>query len=366
MITVLHLIDTTGPGGAETVFISLLESLDKSRYRHIVVLRGEGWVAEQVRALGFSPLFLNSKGSFNIRYVVELLKLIRKEHVGLIHAHLLGSNTYGAITALLSRKPMIATFHGNVDVAGNERLIATKFRLINMGSRAIVCVSRRLQEQLSARSPLSSKKLRLIYNGVDPEQFSDIPQHSLRQELGLPDRARLIISVGNVRPAKGYHVLVEVAEKMRLVEPPVHFVVVGHKREDLYQKLLLQIKDGKTESNVHFLGFRSDASDLLLQADIFLLPSTSEGFSISTVEAMMAGIPVIATKSGGPEEIVKDGVTGILVPVEDSDSIVSALQQLEDKRLGERLAKAAQSDSVQRFSRTSMIQAYEKLYRELV
>ncbi|AKV94699.1 glycosyl transferase [Marinobacter sp. CP1] len=365
MINVLHLIDTTGPGGAETVFTSLLENLDKGSFRHFVVLRGEGWVADQVKGLGLSPLILDSKGSFNIRYLISLIKLIKRERIDLIHAHLLGSNVYGAASAIICRKAMIATFHGNVDVAANERLIKTKFRLINIGSRAIVCVSKRLQEELSARSPISEKKLRLIYNGVDPARFSRNTRGSLRQELGLPAEAIVIISVGNVRAAKGYQVLIKAAEKIHLSEPTVHFVVVGHKREDLYQQLVAQMKEAKVESNVHFLGFRSDTSELLPQADMFLLPSTSEGFSISTVEAMMAGVPVIATRSGGPEEILVDGITGLLIPTEDPGGIVSAIRRLEDKQFASRLAHAALRESTKRFSKASMIQAYEKLYAEL-
>lgn len=365
-IHILHLIDTTGPGGAETVFTTLLRRLTSERYQHTVVLRGEGWVADTVREIGLDPLIIDSKGSFNLGYIATLLRLIRKNQITLIHAHLLGSNIYGAMVAFIARVPMIATFHGGVDVASNERFLATKFRLINIGAKAIVCVSKRLQEELGFRSPLASAKLRLIYNGVDPEKFQPRSADALKGELGLPADAKIVISIGNIRPAKGYPYLVGAAAEVTSQDPGVHFVIVGHPRKDLFSELEAQIKEAGVCSNTHFLGFRSDVQDLLCQADVFLLPSTSEGFSISTVEAMMAGVPVVATRSGGPEEILEHEKTGVLVPVADSSAISEAVQRVVRGEIPEDMTRLAREKAVQSFSVRSMIDHYEALYRELV
>ena len=365
-IHILHLIDTTGPGGAETVFTTLLRNLNPERYQHTVVLRGEGWVADTVREIGLEPFIIDSKGSFNLGYIATLLGLIRKNGITLIHAHLLGSNIYGALAAFVSRVPMIATFHGGVDVASNERFLATKFRLINIGAKAIVCVSRRLQEELGSRSPLASAKLRLIYNGVDPEKFQPRPSDAFKVELGLPADAKIVISIGNIRPAKGYPYLVGAVAGVTLQDPSVHFVIVGHQRKDLFRELEAQVKDTGVESNIHFLGFRGDVQDLLCQADAFLLPSTSEGFSISTVEAMMAGVPVVATRSGGPEEILEHEKTGILVPVADSPAISEAVLRVVRREIPDNMTVQARDEAEQRFSVKSMLDHYEALYQELV
>lgn len=361
--TILHLIDTTGPGGAETVFINLLRELEKSEYRSVVVLRGEGWVADQVRKVGLEPRIVDSKGSFNLGYLLGLRRLVESEGIALIHSHLLGSNVYGALLAMICRLPMIATFHGAVDVASGERLLRTKFSIIGLGASAIVCVSKRLQQELSERSPLPSRKLRLIYNGVDPEQFNRPPSGNLRQELGLPDQARLVVSIGNIRPAKGYEYLIEAACELVESDPDTHFVVVGHQKKALFDQLEAQIAGSQVKPNIHFLGFREDVGDILRQADIFLLPSVSEGFSISTVEAMMAGVPVIATRSGGPEEIITHEEDGLLIPTMDPGAIVGAISVLSDQSLRQRLVNKALETANDRFSLFSMLADYRKLYR---
>ncbi|MBW3225632.1 glycosyltransferase family 4 protein [Marinobacter adhaerens] len=366
MKTILHLIDTTGPGGAETVFINLLRELEQTDFRNVVVLRGQGWVADQVRGLGITPLFIDSKGSFNLGYIRILRRLLRDEQVDLIHGHLLGSNVYGALLAMICRKPMIATFHGAVDVASGERFLRAKFFIIGWGASAIVCVSKRLQEELRERSPLPADKLELIYNGVDPELFCMAQAMGLREVLGLPPEAKLVVSIGNIRPAKGYEHLVDAAVAMAARDSLVHFVVVGHQRASLFEKLEAQIAKAPEQPNIHWLGFRQDVVTILRQADIFLLPSTSEGFSISTVEAMMAGVPIIATRSGGPEEIVADGKTGILIPTRDPNAIADAIERLGDSALRDTLTAKARAEALQRFSLASMLRSYKRLYERLI
>lgn len=366
MKTILHLIDTTGPGGAETVFVNLLKELERTEFGNVVVLRGEGWVADQVRGLGIKPHIIDSKGSFNLGYIKALRQLVGHEQIDLIHSHLLGSNVYGALLALITRKPMIATFHGAVDVAAGERFLRAKFAIIGWGASAIVCVSERLKEELAQRNPLPAHKIRLIYNGVDPDVFADSPAWGLREELGLPQDATLVVSIGNIRPAKGYEYLVDAAINMATSDPEVHFIVVGHQKEQLFNKLKCQIASAPTKPNIHWLGFRQDVADILKQADIFLLPSVSEGFSISTVEAMMAGVPVVATRSGGPEEIISDRNTGTLIPVQDAGAIVRALQNLKDPAIRDSVTEKARESAQKRFGLAGMLRSYSSLYQRLI
>jgi glycosyltransferase involved in cell wall biosynthesis len=366
MKTILHLIDTTGPGGAETVFTNLLTELQQTEFRNVVVLRGDGWVAEQVLGLGVTPHFIDSKGSFNLGYIKALRRLVLNEKVDLIHAHLLGSNVYGALLALICRKPMIATFHGAVDVAAGERFLKAKFLLLGFGASTIVCVSKRLQQELADRSSLPGHKLRLIYNGVDPEAFRGATASGLRGELGLPKDTTLVVSIGNIRPAKGYEYLIDAAVSMAELNPKIHFVVVGHQKETLFKKLKDQIAHAPRQPNIHWLGFRRDVVNILRQADIFLLPSVSEGFSISTVEAMIAGVPVIATRSGGPEEIIDDGVSGVLVPVKDPGAIVEAVQKLMDHSIRKSLIEEGRRTASERFSLQSMLASYKDAYCKLI
>ena len=124
--TILHTIDTTGPGGAETVFIDLVTRLPKDIYRSVVVVRGKGWVYEELGRRGVIPILLDSKGSFNLRYLWQLRTIIKREGVDLIQSHLLGTSVYCSLVGLMTGKPVISTFHGSVDIGENERLKRTE------------------------------------------------------------------------------------------------------------------------------------------------------------------------------------------------------------------------------------------------
>ena len=99
MIKILHTIDTTGPGGAETVFINLIKGLDKTKFESVVAIRGPGWVYDELIRGGVKPIFLQTKGSFNYKYLLSMISIIRKNKIDVIQSHLFGSNHSGAIKA---------------------------------------------------------------------------------------------------------------------------------------------------------------------------------------------------------------------------------------------------------------------------
>jgi glycosyltransferase involved in cell wall biosynthesis len=202
MKTILHIIDTTGPGGAETVFIDLITHLPAEKYRSIIVIRGKGWVYEELGRRGITPILLEAKGSFNWRYLKNLVSLIRSERVDLVQSHLLGSNIYASLAGLLSRTPVIATFHGMVDVAEKERLLWLKFAAINHGAVAIVAVSNDLRDNIVNRTSLRSDKTKVIYNGISTEDFKRPKSNRLRQQFGWGEDEMIIGSLGNIRLAK--------------------------------------------------------------------------------------------------------------------------------------------------------------------
>ncbi|PHQ26363.1 glycosyl transferase [Marinobacter guineae] len=362
MNRVLHLIDTTGPGGAETVFVQLIRELS-SDFEPVVVLRGEGWLASEIRSLGIEPLILDSKGSFNARYLRELVRLIRRHRINLIHAHLLGSNVYGSLAGMLGGVPVIATFHGNVDVASQERLLGLKFLIINWGASAIVSVSRQLQKALNERSTLKSGKSHLIYNGV-AQPDAACAGDDLRSLLGLPAEARLVVSVGNVRSSKGYEYLVQAVPRIK--DPATHFIIIGDAKPSLTEPLINQAKALGVAERIHFMGFRKDARHLLAQADVFLLPSTQEGFSLATVEAMLAGVPVVATRSGGPEEIITSGCNGLLIACAAPDEIANAIESTRKNPGVVKMVEKAKEDAKREFSLEMMVDRYKSLYLSLM
>ena len=367
MKTILHIIDTTGPGGAETVFIDLISRLPAEKYRSVVVIRGKGWVYEELDRRDIKPIILDAKGSFNWRYLKNLVNLIRCEKVDLIQSHLLGSNIYASLAGLLSRTPVIATFHGMVDVAEKERLLGLKFAAINYGAKAIIAVSNDLRDNIVNRTSLRSDKTTVIYNGINTEDFKLPKSNRLRQQFGWSEDEVIIGSLGNIRPAKAYDVLLQAAALLKDKEQSYRFVIAGHGKGNLYQKILDLKAELKLDGKVEFLGFNDDPAEFLCNLDIFVLSSSSEGFSIATIQAMAVGLPVIATRSGGPQEIITNEIDGCLVNIDAPQQIADTVESLvSDVEQRQKLAKAGQNHAIKTFDIKNMINSYEAIYQDFL
>ena len=360
---IVHLIDTTGPGGAETVFVGLARELAGRGYESIpVVTASHGWVHDAVRDAGFAPIVEPTAGAFDLRYLARLTSRIRAARADLVQAHLLTANVYGSLAGRISGVPVVSTFHGQVDVDAGDRRLPMKCRAVNTGSRAIVFVSEHLRRTMLAATRLDARRSHTIHNGVAAD-LAPFPDTALRRSLGVPDEAFLVGAVGNVRPAKAYDVMLRAAAVLVARGAPVHVAIAGDASGPLYDQLLAQRAALGLEGRVHFLGFRADVRSMLAAVDLYLLTSSSEGFSISTIEAMACGRPIVATRSGGPEEILRDGETGLLVPVGEPEAIADAVDALRrDPARRARLADAGRAAARARFSLDAMVDAYENLY----
>lgn len=367
MKTILHTIDTTGPGGAETIFIDLATRLPREKYRSIVVIRGKGWVYEELCRRGIEPLFMDAKGSFNWRYLSGLARLIRQQGVDLVQSHLLGSNVYCSLAGLITRRPVVATFHGVVDFGEKERLKSIKYGAINAGARCIVAVSDSLRKEILDSTTLRPDKIKLIYNGIKTADYQHPRSRGLRQKYGWSDDEIVIGSLGNIRPAKGYDILLRAAALLERRSHRFRFVIAGQCNTSLYDELLLLRQELGLEDSVQFLGYIDDAADFLSNLDLFLSSSTSEGLPLSAIQAMVAKLPIVATRCGGYEELVTDRENGWLVEVGNPQAIADAIEMLAVKpELRAALAKKASKHAIETFDLEVMLAAYEKTYDRLM
>ena len=360
---ILYTIDTSGSGGAETVFLELIKRLDRQAYSPHVLLKGKGWLYDEVVKLGLRPEIVGMKGSFNLRYLLSMVNTIKRNKIALVHSHLFGSNVYCSLAGMVCRVPVVSTFHGTVDGNLNGRLPGLKFRLINMGSKRIVFVSNYLKEYYWSHTPVSRTKSLTIYNGIDCNRFSVPKNRELRRDLGYSDDDFLIGSIGNIRPAKGYDVLLKAAAIVTKQFPQCRFVVAGEGHGNLFQDLLELRKNLGLERTVRFLGFRPDVENLLACMDLFVVPSTTEGFSLSTIEAMATGLAVVVTNSGGPSEIVAHLKDGILVDESRPEAIAEAIKLcLSNQQLRISLVSNSRKTIQERYDVRTMIKRYSELY----
>jgi glycosyltransferase involved in cell wall biosynthesis len=364
MIKVMSVIDTGGPGGAETVFLHTATRLDPSRFRSVAVISREGWLSERVRGNGVEPLIVSASGSFHVGYLRTLLRVARQQNVDVVAAHLYGSAVYSSLAGILSGIPVVSILHGQSDVPRSERFASAKAAIIRRGSRKVVFVSDNLRTDLSARLRLPASRCAVIPNGVDTTLFQPGRDRSVREELGIADDTILVGSVGNVRKPKAYEVLLKAAERVTRGTDRYHFVIAGDAGGTLGAELLQLRNQLGLERRVSFLGLRSDVPTVLRNLDIFALSSRTEGFSIACIEAMACGVPVVATRSGGPEQIL-DERCGVLVPVDDPAELAAGIERVaRTAGLAGSLAEAGLNRVQERFSLHTMLSRYESLLSE--
>lgn len=360
---VLHLIDTGGPGGAETVFRNVVTGLDTDRWESLAVVPVRDWLHDALRACGVEPLHVSTHGSFDLAYLRRLTALCRTD-VSLIHAHLLTTSVYGALAGALTGVALVCTFHGPADIDGGNRLRTVKFRIINNVGRAhVVFVSESLRRTFLGNVPLNAGRTAVIPNGIEADRFGPGAAAPLRQELNAGADDLLIGAVGNVRPSKSYDVLLRSAAILRARGVPFRMAIVGQGDGPLLNDLRRLHAELGLDDVVVFTGFREDIPAVMRSLDIYVSSSTVEGFSLTTVEAMAAGVPVVATRSGGPEDILRDGETGVLVPARSSEALAEALEGLaRDPGRRHRLASAAKRIAAERYTIEGMVRGYEDVY----
>lgn len=353
---ILHVIDTTGPGGAETVFLNLAEHMDIEGYGKLALIKGPGWVQEQLEKRGIPYIMVKPHGFLSIPYYIELYRILRAYNLKYVQAHLLGSALTFSILSFFLRVPVVATLHGQVDMSPDERLVGMKRWLLKKGLYKVVAVSGQLASYFGQRKLFSRSQLEVVHNGIDVDRYGVADSYRLRDKLGLDRNSKLIGSVGNIREAKDYPNLIRAAKLVVQQYPSAHFLIAGHSKKPLQDELDNLVKQLGISENVHFLGFQEDTPEFLAQLDVFALSSKSEGFSIATLEAMAAKVPVIATECGGPEEIISNEVDGILVPPADAEALASAILRAFEP--DSQMQVEAFRKVTEKFSQRSLVDSY--------
>lgn len=365
--TILQTIETSEPGGAETVLLHLASKLNHDRFRFLALLPGEGWLSDRLRDVGVPVFFADSRKWYDLRLLREMSRLVKHEQVDLIHSHLPGQNFYACLVGMRTGRKTVTTYHAPRDLQPplGWKAVA-QLAAVRTLADAVVAVSDDVAALLQRAHFPALKTLR-IHNGIDVVGMNVGRDGHLRHSLQLPQGSKLVGTVACLRPEKGYDFLIQSARMVIERIPEAHFVAVGEMDPvdarpffDLVERLGLK-------SHFHFLGFRNDIPEILSELDVFILPSTSEGLPLALIEAMAAGKPAIATQCGGPSEVVTNDVTGLLIPPGKPDAIGRALiELLTNRRLTERLARAGQAKVRAEFSLSKMLQEHEALYDRLL
>lgn len=385
-MNILHVILTLEQGGAQEVVRLLAAHADGTHRVVRVVTFVDGPMRGRIEAAGVPvdvlgprrhgvealPAFLRE----NARIRRALLELVETHAIDVVQTHLLEMLDF-VVLSLLGRsrlRAVLFTIHnveflpaGGTVWAGAKRAAhRVLYRWAARRGSGVVAVSDAVKAAFVEQVGPVGEKVTVIRNGVavpgeDVPSASPAERASIRASLGLGSDAPAFLAVGRLAEQKGHRDLVDAAALVLRERPDVRFLVAGE--GPLAAELAARAEAAGVAHAFSWLGVRSDVADLLAACDAFVLPSLWEGLSIALLEAMAAGVPVVATAVAGAEEVLTPERTALVVPVGDSAALAGALlRTLSDPDAASARASAARACVRERFGVARQVAAYGALY----
>lgn len=362
-IHIQHVLLNLQPGGLENGVVNVVNGLDPRRFRSsLCCLQSAGKFANRVCAPDASIQEMGLRGGNNYRLPWRLAQLFRRTQPDIVHTRNPEAFFYGFLGAKLARVPaLIHSEHGRTFPDKWHRLWVQ--RLFTRYTDTVFAVTQQLKRELVREVGLPATRIEVVYNGVDLSRCVPTDRESVRRHLGASVGDIVIGSVGRMVPVKNYPLLLRAVQG--LAENTNIIVMLVGDGPELAALMAMARALGLGE-RVRFLGYRDDVFELLAAMDVFVLPSISEGMSNTLLEAMAAGVPVVASDVGGNPEIVRDEVDGLLFPTADEAALRERLQRVcTAPSLRACLGKAGRERVLDGFSIEAMIARYERLYQRV-
>ena len=350
-------------GGAELAFVQLVTRLDRSRWEPAVFcLSKRGALADEFDAAGIPVACLGARNWTNLGALFRLIRELRWFRPAILQTFLFHANLAGRIAGRLAG---IRTIVSGIRVA--EKRSRSPLWLDRWTNRLVttnVCVSQAVADFSIAQAGLPARKIAVISNGVEVVRYSNARPAEL-SEFGIPAGSQVLLTIGRLDRQKGLHDLVEAAALVIPKFPQLHFLLVG---EGPQRKAIERsIREKGLARCVHLAGWRPDIPELLAAGDALVLSSLWEGMPNVVLEAMAAGLPVVATLVEGTAEAVREGETGLLVPPQSPPALAAALETLlADPARAAAMGQAGRERVAVEFSWEKMLARYEELYQSLL
>ena len=367
-INVLHIHPKGGIGGTEQYINYLLLSLPKHKFNiYACFLLEGGKSAEELKKEGIPVSILWMRNGFDIIRGLGLFKLIRNNHIDILHSH--SDNILARFLGVLSGVPIqINTDHGPTinatKIKSYRRVLGSRF-MVRFTDKYIA-ISKIMEKTLMKVYKVPKNKIEIVYNGIEERQnFTN--NKILKQEMGIQEDYIVVICVARLVEQKKHRLLLQIASQVLKKEPKVIFLLVGD--GELRGELEKYSKVLNINNNVKFVGFRKDIDDLLSIANIYIQTSEWEAFSVSLLEAMRAKLPIVGFDTDGVNEAVVNNLTGFLVPYKDIETFSKCLLELIrdlDKRIsmGAEAYKLFEKKYTIQANSMRIIEIYKKLIKE--
>jgi len=364
-VKLLYLITDLETGGVPLHLYRLARSMrDAGHEVSVTCLAPPGPVSAMLDEAGIPTDACGARGVWDLRILPRLRRRILQTQPDVVHAFLFHANVAARLLAGLgtfSPQRLICEIQ-TVEV--ERAWLLTVERYTHPWCRYVVGNSPSVVAHLARRAGVPPRRLVLVQGGIDPEPIRRA--HPIdRASLGLRAGAPVVLWTGRLDPVKRIDDLVLAATQLVRQAIPLQLLIVGEGPEK--PRLQKLVGESGMSDRVHFAGRRSDVPRLLRTADLFVFPSRTEGLPNSLLEAMAAGLPVVATNVPGNRDVLTDGKTGLLVPPYRPYQLAAAmLKLLQNKSLAESLGAAASRAVDHRFQLRQTHRAYERLYRDVV
>ena len=376
MTRVLYLMPTFLTGGTERLVSDLVQRLDANRFRAIVSVFENGLLGQELADRGYAVHTLVGAGEVRasglrrfpglLRRVWTLRRMIAAERVDVVHTHFLGPGLHTYLAGLPSRRWVwVHTEHARPDVIAYPQGLLRAARRMVPSADVVTAVSDGVAAYYREQAWAPATRVRIIPNGVDVNLFAaPSDRMAMRRDIGLPPEAWVIGTVGNLRPEKNHELLLHAFARLRGDARDAWLVVVGGgERRPTLEGLAAELG---VQQRVLFLGARTDVPRLFGTFDVYCLPSHYEGMPLSLLEAMAARRPIVATRVVGIQNLVVDGVTGLLSAPDDAGALAQTLLRLHhNPALGVKMVEAGWQHVNTHGRLETMVQRYEQLYEGL-
>jgi len=361
-INLLHLTFDMHIGGTEQVIKNIVEATDKTKFNTSILCIESpiGPFGEILSKQGYQVDSISRKEGFDVKLIFQIRKYVIQHKIDVLHCHQYTPWVYGVLASIFTGTKVIFTEHGRFypDRSSWKRKYINPF-LVRLTDH-ITAISKATRQALVDYEYIPASKIDVIYNGI-AELESDITKsQQLRKKLSIPEDSLILGTISRLDPIKNHRLLISSFAKIQ--HPELILLIVGD--GEIRSNLENLVKQLGISEKVIFTGFQTTPVDYLQLMDIFLLPSLSEGTSMTLLEAMSLSKACIVTDVGGNPEIIEDNVSGLVTPSDDEKRLITACDLLlKDSKLRKKLGDAGRAQFEERFTVQSMLKNYQDIYQ---
>lgn len=364
-LVVAHLIATNFFGGPEKQIVSHAHVLDKNRFRFVLISFVENGqpneLLDNARRVGLDVVELHTDKAFDPSAVFRLNRILADRHVNILCSHGYKANVIGRLATWIAGIPHLAVSRGWTAENRKIRFYEMLDRFFLRHANRVVAVSNGQRKKI-LKLGISPERVAVIHNAIDVSAVTVSEQKSsIRQELGIPQDAVLVVSAGRLSPEKNHTAMIEAARAVCATRRDIYFAVFGE--GFLRADLEARISRAGLKGRFFLPGFRRDILNLFREIDIFMLPSFTEGLPNVALEAFAVSKPIVATAVGGTPEVVQHGISGFLTNPEDIQTMTGHLLQLaESRELRSQMGEAGRRFVAEHFGFERQTKNYVELY----